>query len=156
MKTIDTWLQEYSVSHQNPINKTIHWICIPVIVFSFLGILWSIPMPLFITKISAWLNAATIFALITLIYYLRLSFTMAIGFFIAYGAMLAGNYAISLVPDNKLLFISVTLFVVAWIGQFIGHKIEGAKPSLFKDLQFMLIGPAWLMHFIFKKLGISY
>ena len=57
---------------------------------------------------------------------------------------------------SKLFTISLVLFVVAWIGQFIGHKLEGAKPSFFKDLQFLLIGPAWLLSFIYKKMGIAY
>ena len=46
--------------------------------------------------------------------------------------------------------------MLAWIGQFIGHKIEGEKPSFFEDLQFLLIGPAWLLGAIYQKLGIRY
>jgi uncharacterized membrane protein YGL010W len=42
------------------------------------------------------------------------------------------------------------------VGQFIGHKIEGKKPSFFKDILFLLIGPLWLLSFIYKKVGISY
>jgi uncharacterized membrane protein YGL010W len=52
--------------------------------------------------------------------------------------------------------ISLIIFALAWIFQFVGHKIEGKKPSFFKDVQFLLIGPAWLMHFVYKKLNISY
>ena len=59
-------------------------------------------------------------------------------------------------PQTGLLILSVSIFVIAWIGQFIGHKIEGAKPSFFEDLQYLLIGPAWLLHFIYRKIGISY
>ena len=51
---------------------------------------------------------------------------------------------------------SLIIFVIAWIGQFIGHKIEGKKPSFFEDIQFLLIGPAWLLSFIYNKLGIKY
>jgi uncharacterized membrane protein YGL010W len=56
-------------------------------------------------------------------------------------------------PVWKICTVS---FVLAWIGQFIGHKIEGKKPSFFKDVAFLLIGPAWLMSFIYKKLGQRY
>jgi uncharacterized membrane protein YGL010W len=55
-----------------------------------------------------------------------------------------------------LAYISLGVFVLAWIVQFYGHKIEGKKPSFLKDVQFLMIGPAWLMHFIYKKIGISY
>ena len=51
---------------------------------------------------------------------------------------------------------SLILFCAAWVGQFIGHKIEGKKPSFLHDVVFLLIGPAWLMHFVYRKLGIRY
>jgi uncharacterized membrane protein YGL010W len=157
MKNIDTWLQEYGVSHQNPTNKAIHWVCVPVIMFSLLGLLWAIPMPAVVANISPFINVATIFALVTLFFYIRLSVAMALGFIIVGGAMLLGVYALSLSAlGNYLWLLSIALFTLAWIGQFIGHQLEGAKPSFFKDLQFLLIGPAWLMHFMFKKMGVAY
>ena len=154
---MDIWLQEYGVSHQNPVNKTIHWICVPVIVFSLLGMLWS-ATPAALLSVSPWLNFATLFVSVTLVFYLRLSVMIATGFVMVAAIMLAGNYTLlNMLGSKAQLFIfSVVLFVVAWIGQFIGHKIEGAKPSFFKDMQFLLVGPAWLLHFIYKKLGISY
>ena len=57
--------------------------------------------------------------------------------------------------DPEVWRLSLAIFIVAWIGQFIGHKIEGKKPSFFEDLQFLLIGPAWLLSFIYNKLGIK-
>jgi uncharacterized membrane protein YGL010W len=51
---------------------------------------------------------------------------------------------------------SVAIFIIAWIGQFYGHNIEGKKPSFLKDIQFLLIGPMWLMSFIYKKWGINF
>jgi uncharacterized membrane protein YGL010W len=58
--------------------------------------------------------------------------------------------------EGSLALLSLIIFAVAWVFQFVGHKIEGAKPSFLEDLQFLLIGPAWLLHFIYKKLGIPY
>jgi uncharacterized membrane protein YGL010W len=69
---------------------------------------------------------------------------------------LYGIRLISLVDVAPLWLVCVIIFVVAWIGQFYGHKVEGKKPSFLKDIQFLLIGPAWLMHFIYRKLGIPY
>lgn len=157
MKTTQQWLDEYAVSHQNATNKLIHWVCIPLIMFSLFGLLMSIPFPL---EVSPYINFATIVLLFALAFYLRLSFTLFIGFVIIGGAMVAGNHFLYynvLAESGKMLaIISVAIFVVAWIGQFIGHKIEGAKPSFFEDLQFLLIGPAWLLHFIYKKVGLPY
>ncbi|MBL7785401.1 MAG: DUF962 domain-containing protein [Chitinophagales bacterium] len=152
MKTFNEWLSAYGVSHQNPTNKLIHWICVPTIMFSLLGLLYSIPFPVEKTMFFNW---AGVFIFLTLLFYLRLSFSIFLGFIFIAGAMLWGNHQLALTGTN-LPIVSVILFVVAWIGQFIGHKIEGKKPSFFEDLQFLLIGPAWLLHFIYKKAGIPY
>ncbi len=58
-----------------------------------------------------------------------------------------GNYYLG--QFLPLLTTSLAIFVIAWIGQFYGHKVEGKKPSFLKDLQFLLIGPAW----VFEKLS---
>ena len=160
MKSIDTWFEEYGESHQNPINKKLHWICIPAIVFSLIGLLWSIPHGYFVGifpgQYSPYLNWATIFMGLILLYYLRLSIPMAIGMLVfTLGVLYGNNYVIHNI-QLPLWKFSIILFVIAWIGQFIGHKIEGKKPSFFQDLQFLLIGPAWLMGFIFRKLRIKY
>ena len=65
-------------------------------------------------------------------------------------------YLIELKVNLALWKVSLIIFVIAWIGQFIGHEIEGKKPSFLQDIQFLLIGPAWLLSFIYKKLGIKY
>ena len=150
MKTQNQWFSEYAVSHQNETNQLIHYICVPAIFFSIVGLLMSIPSTFIssITKLNLPIieNWATIILLISLIFYA----TLSIGTFIKmlfFGAIcIVGNYYLSnLLP---LLYISLFIFVIAWIGQFYGHKIEGKKPSFLKDLQFLLIGPAW----VFEKL----
>ncbi len=100
-------------------------------------------------------SAATILLLFSIVFYFRLSPPIATGVVVFYIACLWGAAAMRLLPfpvwQNAL-----GIFVVAWIGQFIGHHIEGKKPSFLKDLQFLLIGPAWLLSFIYKKLDIKY
>ena len=58
--------------------------------------------------------------------------------------------------NTFLLYTSIIVFIFAWILQFLGHKIEGKKPSFFKDIQFLLIGPAWLLAFIYNSFKIKY
>lgn len=150
------FLEKYGESHQNATNKLIHWVCVPSIMFSLFGLLYSIPFPVPRTLFANW---AAVVLVAALIYYLRLSIPMFLGFILIGGAMVWGNTAIFEALDRnggQLALVSLTIFVVAWIGQFIGHKIEGKKPSFFEDLQFLLIGPAWLLHFIYKKIGVSY
>lgn len=156
MRKINLLLQKYGESHQNSTNKLIHWFCIPAIMFSIVGILLSVPFPL---EKSWWLHWGSILLLLSLIYYLRLSFPMFLGFVVIALLLLWGNWMVysAIFGDQVImLIISLVIFVLAWIVQFIGHKIEGKKPSFLEDVQFLLIGPAWLLHFIYGRLGLNY
>ena len=157
MRTIDEWLTLYGRDHQNPTNKLIHWICVPIILFTVFGLLMSIPFPF---VLNGWINIATIVFAFALLFYFRLSLPIFIGM-LAIGCImfLANRFLNSNVLPIiglKLWQFSLIVFIIAWIFQFIGHKIEGQKPSFIEDLQFLLIGPIWLLHFIFKKIGIPY
>lgn len=156
MRKIDQLLNAYGVSHQNETNKFIHWICVPTIFFSLFGLLMSIPWPF--GPVTWWSNWAALSGALALLYYLRLSLPLSVGFILVMLLTLWGNHQVGLARPLglSLPLFSILIFALAWIGQFIGHKIEGAKPSFLEDVQFLLIGPAWLMHFIFKKLGIDY
>lgn len=140
MKTISQWFDEYSESHQHPVNQKIHWICVPAILWSCTGVLWHLSPPL-----------TLLLMVLTLIFYIRLSTRVAIGMTLLYLLML-----LTIISINKfLLEFSLLIFFVAWLFQFIGHKIEGKKPSFFKDLQFLLIGPAWCLGYLLKQLKLS-
>ena len=157
MKPIQKWLDEYGESHQNHINKKIHWICVPAIMFSLVGLVWAIPhsyMPVLFNNLQ--LNWAIIIIISILFYYFRLSKMMGFGMLIIGLLILGGNFYLSKVVFIPLWIMSLFIFVIAWIGQFIGHKIEGKKPSFLQDLQFLLIGPAWLLSFIYNKIGLKY
>ena len=156
MRPIDLLLETYGESHKNATNKLIHWVCVPAIMFSLLTLLFAIP---FFVERSLWANWAFVLLVGAWIYYARLSMTMLIGFVVIGGLMLLGImglYGMAGYDAGTLALYAVIIFVDAWIGQFIGHKIEGKKPSFLQDVQYLLIGPAWLLHFIFKKVGISY
>ena len=156
-KSIQTWLDEYGESHQNSLNKKIHWICVPSIMLSLLGLWWSIPSSYFPFIIEGFqINWAILMTLIILLYYIRLSYMMGIGMLLIGSTLLYLIYLIELKVNLALWKVSLIIFVIAWIGQFIGHEIEGKKPSFLQDIQFLLIGPAWLLSFIYKKLGIKY
>jgi uncharacterized membrane protein YGL010W len=155
-KTADQWFAEYGDSHQDDTNEQIQWICVPVIFCCVLGLIWSIPVPARLAGPAPWFNWAQPVALAVLLFYLRLSVPLAggMGLFIGvcYG-LIAWHAAACPFAVWKS---SLILFVLAWIGQFIGHKIEGKKPSFLHDVVFLLIGPAWLLHFIYKKLRLKY
>ena len=154
------WFDEYGESHQNPINKLMHWICIPLIFFSVYGLLASIPSGFmkgaFPPAIAPYANFGTILFIVGLVFYLRVSFMMFLGMLAVCVLTMIGNIYIDQHAGMSLWLISLIIFVVAWIGQFYGHAVEGKKPSFFTDLQFLMIGPAWLLGFIYKKIGLSY
>lgn len=159
MRKIDELLVEYGESHQNHTNKIIHWICVPAIFFSIVGLIYSIPahnLQQLMPALGSFANWATLTLMIILFYYVSLSPPLALGMFLFSALCLALANLLDLMSPVPLWALSVMIFILAWIFQFYGHKIEGKKPSFFKDVQFLLIGPAWLMHFIYKKLGLAY
>ena len=140
MRAIDRRFDEYGESHRHPMNKFLHWICVPLITFSVLGILWAI---------HPWVSVAAVAG--ALAFYAMLSWRIT-------AAMLVLSLIMLLILSTlPYVFIPcVAIFILAWVGQFIGHHLEGKKPSFFKDLQFLLIGPIWLLGFVFRVLGVRY
>ena len=155
MRSVADWLVEYGESPVTPTNKLLHWICVPLIVLAAIGMIWSIPVPRLFAAAGPWLNWGTICAAAALLYYASLSMRLAVGIAIVFLAMFAVLGALTDLPW-PLLTTSLAIFVVAWIGQFIGHAVEGKRPSFFKDVQFLLIGPLWLLAALYRRLGIPY
>lgn len=159
MRKIDQLLSEYGESHQDQTNKIIHWICVPLIFFSIVGLIASIPsegVQRFLGESNPYANWAAVVLILVLIYYVSLSIPLSFGMMLFAVLCLYLARIITQSDIAPLWLVSLIVFVIAWIGQFYGHKVEGKKPSFFKDIQFLLIGPAWLMHFIYRKLGIPY
>ena len=148
-KTADQWYAEYGSFHKNPTNKKIHWICIPAIMTALVGLLWSLPVPW--AAAAPWLNWAMVLAGMSLLFYLRLSASLAFGMAAWLALTMLVVRGVEAVSPQPVWMLALALFVVAWIGQFYGHAIEGKKPAFFKDLQFLLIGPAWLLDDAVKR-----
>ncbi|HEX7273189.1 MAG TPA: Mpo1-like protein [Casimicrobiaceae bacterium] len=141
MGRADTLLDRYGAHHRNPVNKAVHWVCVPLIVWSIMGLVWSA------SPVTA--NVAIAAALV---FYIWLSVSLALGMAALLLAML---YTFTWIGERALV-ISAVVFVAAWIGQFIGHAIERSRPSLLEDLRSFLIAPAWLLAFVYRRLGIPY
>ena len=153
MKSLQQWFDEYAESHQNRSNQLLHYLCVPLIFFSIVGMLMSIPSAaiLNIAKLHIPLleNWATPVIILLMIFYIRLSFMTFMKMLLFAIICLVGNYYLSTI--FPLFYFSLLVFILAWIGQFIGHSLEGKRPSFFKDLQFLLIGPAWVFEKLTKK-----
>ncbi|MEC4005022.1 Mpo1-like protein [Flavobacterium sp. SUN052] len=153
MRTLNQWFDEYAVSHQNPKNKAIHYVCVPAIFFSIVGLLMSLPTEFIANSLKLNQpiieNWAVVVLIFVLIFYIRLSVAMAFKIAVFAALCLILNFYIAQILP--LWVVSIAIFVVAWIGQFYGHNIEGKKPSFLKDLQFLMIGPAWVLDNLFSK-----
>jgi len=139
---IDILLTRYAESHRDRLNEKIHFMCIPAIVFSLLGLLWAIHPVAAILMVAGALG-----------YYFTLSRPFALGMAAMAALMLAVLY---LMPSGMVLPASIGIFVLAWMGQFVGHHIEGKKPSFFEDVRFLLIGPLFVLGCLYRRLGFAY
>jgi len=141
LRKVDELFERYGESHRNPSNKAIHWICVPLITWSVLAALW------------AWSPMAAYAGIgLALAFYAWLSPSIALGMLVVLALMV---YPLTLL-GGRALVVAAAVFVLAWIGQFIGHVIEGKKPSFFEDVKFLLVGPAWLLGFVYRRAGIPY
>lgn len=152
MRTFNQWMDEYGVSHKNHTNQMIHKICVPLIMLSIIGMLWSIPTPEVFHQIP-YLNWATLLSSFALLFYLSLNLKYFVGMIIQ--LVIMSGICVRLESTGILPLLSIIVFVLAWIGQFYGHKVEGKKPSFLQDVFFLLIGPLWVTRFFYQMIGIK-
>lgn len=156
MRTLGQFLEAYGESHRNPINQWVHFVCVPAIFFSSLGLLWLVPLGQWFGLASSaayWVNGATALGVLAGIFYLRLSLGTFALMVVWFALSVAGVVLIERF-GGSLLWICVVTWVLAWAVQVYGHKVEGKKPSFADDVVFLLIGPVFVSVEIAAKLGI--
>ena len=140
-RKVDQLLAHYEESHRDPRNERIHFVAIPLIMLSLLGLL---------SAIHPWVAYG--FVLASMVYYARLSTV----FLLTMAGVSVLALALVHAMGERVLLISTVIFVGAWIAQFVGHKLEGRKPSFFEDLQYLWVGPIFVVSKLFLKLGIRW
>jgi uncharacterized membrane protein YGL010W len=160
-RPIDIYFDQYTATHQNPTNKLINWVCVPLIIFSLLGLFWAIPFPYikFLGQYNGYFNWASFLIAGAIYYYYKLSpvlsyLMLLLLFSCSYGIMELDT--LQKTGGPALWQVSLVLFAASWIGQLIGYKIEGKRPSFTDELNFLLIGPIWLLSFLLKRFLIKY
>ena len=153
-REVDRWLGNYSEDHRNPTNILIHWICVPLILWTVIALLWVVPVPAAIGRPGLWAGVAMFAAMM---FYLRLSRALAFGMLAAFALLgLTTEALYRTLGPLPLMWLAIGVFVLAWIAQFLGHKIEGKRPSFLTDMAYLLIGPAWIVAKLMRKFGISF
>jgi uncharacterized membrane protein YGL010W len=151
MRRVDTLLDNYSADHQNPTNQLIHVLCVPAIAWSVSAMLWAIPVPKGLFQAGAWSALAMFMAWAA---YWQLSRKLAMGMLVAFVATVFLNRWIANTWGVMfLLWLGVGVFAVAWVAQFIGHHIEGKRPSFLTDMVYLLVGPIWTLRKLYTRLG---
>ena len=149
-RPVERWFAAYSDDHRNVTNQQLHVLCVPAIVWSLLAMLYVVPLP--------GLPPGTLAAVLTLAsvaFWLRLSLPLGIGMVVIMFAALAFTGALhDSLGSQGLLLLGAGVFVLAWIGQFIGHHIEGKRPSFFTDLVYLMIGPVWVLGKAYRRLAL--
>ncbi len=153
-RPIDAWFAKYSADHQNATNQTIHFIAVPTILWTVTALLWCVPVPGTLFGAGAWAAFASFAAWM---FYYRASRTLGFGMLAVLVVMLGiDRYLQERIGLSMLLKVAIAVFVVAWIAQFVGHKLEGKKPSFLTDLVYLLIGPAWVLAKVLRRFGLTY
>jgi len=141
-RKLDRLLAHYGESHRHPTNELIHVIAIPAIMLSIVGMLFAL---------HPW--AAYVFVGASLVYYALLQSPVLLAIMAAWTVLLIG---LATAMGGRAFVISLTIFVVGWIFQFIGHKLEGRKPSFFEDIQYLWVGPLFVVTLALRKLGVRW
>src|SRR5690349_25078466 len=118
MRKIDALLSEYGESHQNHTNKSIHWICVPLIFFSVVGLIASIPSGIvqqILGEGNPYANWATVTLILITAYYVTLSISLTVGM-AAFG-LLCLYVANTIVGTGAPLWmVCLIVFLVAGVG----------------------------------------
>ena len=153
-RQIDRWFASYSADHRNARNQLIHVVCVPAILWSVIALLWCIPSPGTWFRAGLWAGLAMFAAWA---FYYRASKKLGLGMLVVFVVLgWLTRWLHDSLGTTNLLYLAIAVFVVAWIGQFVGHRIEGRKPSFLTDLTYLLIGPAWVLVKLYRRLGWSY
>ena len=153
VRRIHRLLGNYSHDHQNATNRLIHWLCVPPIVWSVMAALWAIPVPAVIGRPGLWAFMVTFVAWV---WYWRQSRPIGLTLLAVFAVFgLICHLLLEGIGARGLLVTAAIVFVLAWIGQFIGHHLEGSRPSFLTDITYLLIGPAWLAQKALRKAGIA-
>lgn len=153
-RPIDRWFASYSGDHQHPLNQALHVVCVPAIVWSIVALLWCMPTPGTWFRQGIW-AALAMFA--AWMFYHRASRPLGYGMLAMFVLMASlTRWLFDTLGMSNLMNLAIGVFIVSWIGQFVGHALEGRRPSFLNDLTYLLIGPAWVVAKLYRRMGWTY
>lgn len=127
-------MSNYSFYHQNPINKGIHFFCIPMIVLTSMNFLDEVKLYECKNNIRKYISRKklTLKDLIKLFYHFyyisdSMNTYIIMFFYLEFLEIISDKWKVF---DKNWTKNSIKMFVFAWLMQFLGHVIEGRRPAL--------------------------
>jgi hypothetical protein len=151
-ETMD-WLQRYEDSHTELAYPLLYWAAVPLVVLGTVGLLWTIPVPDEYVRISPLLNWGSTFLMAAVVYYFIISIPLAIGM-LPFVMGIAACQTWLEGSDYSPLRVSTGLLLAGTIGLWLGRRRQWSLRPVCKDLQLMMIGPAWLLSVLYRRIGI--
>ena len=127
---------DYATFHATPGNQACHYVAVPVIVLTVLALLAQVP----VAEVSGFtVTLAEIVLVLVTLYYLTLDPPLAL-------LMLAASALFIWIGRSMSPWLSLGLFIGAWVLQFVGHyAYEHRSPAFFRNLTHLLVGPLWVL-----------
>jgi len=141
MSKLEQLLSQYASYHLDHKNVLTHFIGIPMIVFSIMCL--TARAGVFISGFE--ITLALILLISSVIYYLRLDKSLGFLMLLIYAVAYPFAYKIAQLGMSAWLMISIGIFIVGWIFQFVGHFYEKKKPAFVDDLVGLAIGPLFVL-----------
>ena len=151
-ETID-WLQHYGDSHAELSYPALYWAAVPMVVLGTVGLLWLLPVPEEYARISPLLNWGSTFLMAAVVYYFIISVPLAIGM-LPFVVGVAACQTWLGVSEYSPLRVSTGLLLAGTVGLWVGRRRQWSFGPVWKDLQLMMIGPAWLLSVLYRRIGI--
>ena len=155
MTETDGWLKRYEETHTDLTYPAVYWASVPMVVLGIVGLLWTLPIPDEFFEISPLLNWGTAFLMATTVYYFIISVSLAIGM-LPFVVGVAGVEMWLAQSEYSPFQVSIGLLVAGIIGLWMGHRNEAGLRPVLQDLQLMMIGPAWILSVLYRRIGIPF
>jgi len=147
------WLQRYADSHGELSNPALYWAAVPMVVLGGVGLLWIVPIPEEYARISPLLNWGSTFLMAATVYYFIISVSLAIGM-LPFVIGVAAFQTWLAMSDFSPLRVSAGLLLAGTLGLWVGRRRQWSPGPVFRDLQMVMIGPAWLLSVLYRRIGI--
>ena len=155
MQETDQWLTDYGESHRNIRFPGMYWIATLLLVIGTVGLLWSLPIPLEFARISPIINWGSTFLMAAVVYYFIISMPLAVGM-LPFVLGVAALHAWLVESPYSQAWFSMVAVLCGVTSLLIEHRGRGGGKAVLRDLQLMMIAPAWLLSLVYRRLRIPY